>query len=218
MMKIPIAVAHMLAFLEDLVEKSIKSRSVKTTRSNQLFLKPYINQRKLFEIPLEKSEDIKVEDEKAETVEQKYIPAINIDLDDDELGLATNTNLNGQNEPKRFKFDIKTSIDLNRNYIQAKDTNEGINKKEISSLMNNKNVEEPGTMQEHQNTDSEEVVPKIKSRKGKIQKLAKAVSESSIVDNRQTNVVKPPMENYLFVDNRKKKGNKIIKDKRAAKS
>lgn len=187
-------------------------------RSNQLFLKPYINQRKLFEIPLEKSEDIKVEDEKAETVEQKYIPAINIDLDDDELGLATNTNLNGQNEPKRFKFDIKTSIDLNRNYIQAKDTNEGINKKEISSLMNNKNVEEPGTMQEHQNTDSEEVVPKIKSRKGKIQKLAKAVSESSIVDNRQTNVVKPPMENYLFVDNRKKKGNKIIKDKRAAKS
>lgn len=218
MMKIPIAVAHMLAFLEDLVEKSIKSRSVKTMRSNQLFLKPYINQRKLFEIPLEKSEDIKVEDEKAETVEQKYIPAINIDLDDDELGLATNTNLNGQNEPKRFKFDIKTSIDLNRNYIQAKDTNEGINKKEISSLMNNKNVEEPGTMQEHQNTDSEEVVPKIKSRKGKIQKLAKAVSESSIVDNRQTNVVKPPMENYLFVDNRKKKGNKIIKDKRAAKS
>lgn len=217
-MKIPIAVAHMLAFLEDLVEKSIKSRSVKTMRSNQLFLKPYINQRKLFEIPLEKSEDIKVEDEKAETVEQKYIPAINIDLDDDELGLATNTNLNGQNEPKRFKFDIKTSIDLNRNYIQAKDTNEGINKKEISSLMNNKNVEEPGTMQEHQNTDSEEVVPKIKSRKGKIQKLAKAVSESSIVDNRQTNVVKPPMENYLFVDNRKKKGNKIIKDKRAAKS
>lgn len=218
MMKIPIAVAHMLAFLEDLVEKSIKSRSVKTMRSNQLFLKPYINQRKLFEIPLEKSEDIKVEDEKAETVEQKYIPAINIDLDDDELGLATNTNLNGQNEPKRFKFDIKTSIDLNRNYIQAKDTNEGINKKEISSLMNNKNVEEPGTMQEHQNTDSEEVVPKIKSRKGKIQKLAKAVSESSIVDNRQKNVVKPPMENYLFVDNRKKKGNKIIKDKRAAKS
>lgn len=217
-MKIPIAVAHMLAFLEDLVEKSIKSRSVKTMRSNQLFLKPYINQRKLFEIPLEKSEDIKVEDEKAETVEQKYIPAINIDLDDDELGLATNTNLNGQNEPKRFKFDIKTSIDLNRNYIQAKDTNEGINKKEISSLMNNKNVEEPGTMQEHQNTDSEEVVPKIKSRKGKIQKLAKAVSESSIVDNRQKNVVKPPMENYLFVDNRKKKGNKIIKDKRAAKS
>ncbi|MES1904572.1 MAG: putative RNA-binding protein Luc7-like 1 [Paramarteilia canceri] len=193
---------------------SFPQRRSRKSREHSSYNNP---EEKLFEIPLEKSEDKYSDNRKDEIDENKFDSAIKIDLDDNDLGLATEANENELNGSKRFKFDIKTSIDLNRNYIQPNSDKKFLNENTVSEGLSIHDNKDQSVQQELEITDSEEIVPELKKRNAITGSLAIDKSENSIVDKRHKGSKPVLVENCVFIDNRKKKSSKIIQDKRIAK-